>query len=165
MDKQTKLLLGLALVATGGYLLWQQTQKKKSFAGVGTRQKLQMTGGVKSDHKLLGSGGTFASMSGGVQGDRQLLSMTGGVKGDRELLSMTGGVKGDRELLSMSGTNPVGRRMRMSGGAIKVQQSTFNASGAPYAGAGDGFFNVQDSGWQGFAGDQFFDVTDSGWQG
>lgn len=165
MDKQTKLLLGLALVATGGYLLWQQTQNKKSFASVGKRRLLQMTGGVESDKKLLGTGGTFASMVGNV-GDRSLLSMSGGVQGDRELLSMSGGVQGDRELLSYTGPDPVGRRMRMSGGSINVQQSTFNASGAPYAGTGGGFFKVEDSGWQGFAGDKtFFQVGDSGWQG
>lgn len=152
MDKQTKLLLGLALVATGGYLLWQQTQNKKSFASVGKRRLLQMTGGVESDKKLLGTGGTFASMVGNV--------------GDRSLLSMSGGVQGDRELLSYTGPDPVGRRMRMSGGSINVQQSTFNASGAPYAGTGGGFFKVEDSGWQGFAGDKtFFQVGDSGWQG
>ena len=143
MDKQTKLLLGLGLVAAGGYLLWMQNQKKASFAGVGKRK---------------------------------LLKMTGGVEGDKQLLNMTGGVEGNKELLNYAGSNPVGRRMRMSGkksmammagGGVDVKQSTFNAAGsAPYAGAGKGFFAVKDSGWQGFTGGtSFFQVEDSGWQG
>ena len=37
MDKQTKLLLGLGLVAAGGYLVWKQQQAKpKSFANLMT---------------------------------------------------------------------------------------------------------------------------------
>lgn len=151
MDKQTKLLLGIGLVAAGGYLLFMQNQKKASFAGVGTRKRLSFAGVGK--RKRLG-------MTGGVVGDRQVLSMVGQV-GDRQLVSMTGGVMSDSQLMGSNGTfasyagsNPVGRRMRMSGGDIKVQQSTFNAAGAeaPYAGAGSGFFDVQDSGWQGFTG-------------
>lgn len=142
MDKQTKLLLGIGLVAAGGYLLFMQNQKKSSFSGPLRTAEL----GKKTKSK---------KMTGGVLGDRQVLSMVGQV-GDRQLVSMAGGVMSDSQHLgsngifaSYAGPNAVGRRMRMSGGEIKVQQSTFNAAGAdaPYAGAGSGFFDVQDSGF------------------
>jgi len=34
MNKQTKMLLGVAVVGIGGYLLWKQSQKPKSFANL-----------------------------------------------------------------------------------------------------------------------------------
>lgn len=152
MDKQTKLLLGLGLVAIGGYLWWKQNRDAKgretpaaSFTGnAGPRKLLQMAGG-------------------GQVGDRKLLQMAGGGEvGNRQLLQMVGGGEvGKRQLLQYAGN--VGRRQRgMAGGQVWAKGSKFNAGGAfP---AGHGFFDVEDSGWQGFAGDKFFDVADSGWQ-
>lgn len=34
MDKKTKMLLGVGLLAAAGYLLWKQSQKPKSFANL-----------------------------------------------------------------------------------------------------------------------------------
>jgi len=52
----------------------------------------------------------------------------------------------------------------MAGGTVEAHQSTFNANGGAFSHGG--FFDVKDSGWQGFTGNKgFFDVKDSGWQG
>lgn len=54
--------------------------------------------------------------------------------------------------------------MMMAGGTVEAHQSTFNANGGAFSHGG--FFDVKDSGWQGFTGGTgFFSVKDSGWQG
>ena len=41
MNKQTKMLLGVALVGVAGYMLWKQSSKKTAFSGgvAGNRMK------------------------------------------------------------------------------------------------------------------------------
>lgn len=38
MTKNTKMLIGIAVVGTAGYLLWKQSQKPKSFANLTARR-------------------------------------------------------------------------------------------------------------------------------
>lgn len=242
MDKQTKLILGLGLVAAGGYLLWKQGQRKKSFASVGQREQLSFVGAINSPQEMAGNH-ELMNYTGSQVGDRQLTSFVGAIDspekltgpvgriGSSEFGSFTGDagerhnmgspkfgqfvgsmnrpedlagpqrlmgtnqfgsftgnagkrvrtgsgtfgqfvgaiespqeMVGDKQLLEYVGTrNPVGRRVRatggkrrMAGGSVEVRQSKFNA-------AGGGFFDVQQK-WMHMAGDQgFFDVQDSGW--
>jgi hypothetical protein len=51
----------------------------------------------------------------------------------------------------------------MAGGTVEAHQSTFNANGGAFSHGG--FFDVKDSGWQGFTGKANMMVKDSGWQG
>jgi len=44
MDKNTKLLLGIALVGTGAYMLWFQNQKKMSYVGNPVGRRMRMAG-------------------------------------------------------------------------------------------------------------------------
>ena len=50
----------------------------------------------------------------------------------------------------------------MAGGTVEAHQSTFNANGGAFSHGG--FFDVKDSGWQGFTGSANMMVKDSGWQ-
>jgi hypothetical protein len=69
--------------------------------------------------------------------------------------------KGKKNMAMMAGKKNM---MMMAGGTVEAHQSTFNANGGAFSHGG--FFDVKDSGWQGFTGGPgFFSVKDSGWQG
>jgi len=69
--------------------------------------------------------------------------------------------KGKKNMAMMAGKKNM---MMMAGGTVEAHQSTFNANGGAFSHGG--FFDVKDSGWQGFTGGTgFFSVKDSGWQG
>lgn len=180
MDKQTKFLLGLGLVAAGGYLLWKQGQTKKSFASVGRRQLTSFTGNV-GPRKLTSFVGAIDGVDQMV-GPKELLPFTGnagdrsalgtgtqfgftGDAGDRSKLgsgtqfsnavgaiSTPDELAGDKQLLSYVGT--VGNRMRADGRKMSRRSM---AGGSVEAHQSK--FNASGSASAG----GFFKVEDSGW--
>jgi len=132
MDKNTKLLLGIALVGAGAYMLWFKNQKKMSYIGNPVGRRMRMSGG-----KMNASGLKGLKMKTFVP-NQQLPVHDSGWQG------ADGGFKATKEENVFKGYAGTG----FTSDNTKI----FSADGSEKIFSADGtgkFFKPHDSGWQG----------------